>query len=500
MRSVAAAFLLAALALTAVAPQAQAALNKPRHFEESFPFSAGLDNTAMTVVSGEVAATTQGTGSYGFFDTQGATISGLTRVCYSATCTLPGSYSLVVANGGSFALCFPAASAGRAHAGHGLSLFVDFAQDDDLNSFGVDKSLVIPAVDGSYKFTTIPPVNSNDQALSAPCSRYGGVTALDDKTTITVRGGASPVTLTGKNARVSFTGQASVTDVAAGFYILPFNAGSQAAFDRSSQGDAKEGLDLGRVQDLISKLDSAHANSNVQRQPSETGGGNTQELLAGLLNGALLRMPDAPEANKSISLDGSRFIRFSGLEVRSTSAGGLSWEGKAYLDIDDGKVAGAKPIVGFWLFQLPWWSYVLWAAAITLAIVRLVLRPAKDNPRWDGLRWVGWVATPVAWIIVFFLWDLEVRNVLGVSLLHGTSGQFRLIVGLLQVALLSLCVGFAAAAPLRVIGRNSFLLARQGTFMGLAGSIAAVLGFLLGAPYLRSYLGLILAKVMEKLG
>ena len=501
MRRVLAVALLAIL-LAGLVPQAQAAINRPRPFEDDFPYMAGLGNGAMTVVSGELTATTgDAVSSYGFFESRGATISGLTAVCYSNTCASNGPYSLVVApagasGGGSFALCFPGTSSGELEAGHALALFVDFAQDDDLNTFGVDKSLVAPSVNGRFHFTSLPNVPGGTVA----CAQAGGVTALDDVTVIQLRNAAGSVTtLTGKDARFAFAGQPKVTDVAADFYVVPFNGGAEAGFKRARAEDAREGLDLGRVQDLIQKLDAAHASSSVDRSESETGGDNTQELLAGLLNGALLSLPDTPQQGEQFSLDGSRFVRFSGLDVTGTG-GALSWDGRAYLDVEDGQVAGARNLVGVWLFQLPWWSYLLWAAAITLAIVRLVTKPDKNNPRWDRLRWVGWVATPVAWIIVFFLWDLEVRNVLGASLLHGTSGQFQLIVGLLQVGLLGLAVGFAAAGPLRVIGRNSFLLAHQGTFMGISGSVAAVLGFLFGAPYLRAYLGLILTKVLEKLG
>ncbi len=498
---------LVAVLLAALAPQAQAAINKPRGFHEDFPYMAGLGNGAMTVVSGKLEATTSTTGaSYGFFDSKGAILSGLTQVCYGTTmanagCTQPGgSYTLTVSpmgrsGGGSFALCFPGASSGTFRAGHALGLFVDFAQDDDLNTFGVDKSLVAPSIDGSFHFGTVPNAPGGPQ----PCQQAGGLTSLDDVTTVQLRSGSSTVTtLTGKDAVFSFAGKATVSDVAAGFFILPFNGGSEAHFRPASAADAKAGLDLGRVQDLIRKLDRAHAGSSVDRSTSETGGKNTQELLAGLLNGALLRMPEAPSGNESFSLDGSRFARFSSLQVAGSN-GKLDWDGKAYLDIDDGKVVGAKPLVGFWLFKLPWWSYLLWAVAIGLAIVRLVLKADKSHPRWDPLRWVGWVLTPVAWIVVFFLWDLEVRNVLGVSLLHGASGQFRLIVGALELGLLGI-IGVAAAAPLKVIGRNAFILARQGTFMGISGGVGAILGFLFTAPYLRAYVGLVLAKVMEKLG
>lgn len=500
MRPVLAAALVTLLLLVALAPHAQAAINKPRGFHESFPYMAGLDTGEMIVVSGQVGATiTSGTGSYGFFDSQGITVSGLTQACYTGAPTgCVTATGLTVAAGGSAALCFPSPSAGELEAGHVLGLFVDLAQDDDLNSFPVDKSLVAPAVDGNFHFRTINRIQQATIPTTSPCTSQGGLAALDDTTQVVVRNGAATVTtLTGKSARVGFTGQPVVSDVVAEFYIIPFNGGAEAEFDRASEKDARDGLDLASVQDLIGKLDQAHASSNVDRGQSESGGNNTQALLAGLLNGALLRLPESPGEGESLSLDGSHFVRFSSLDVRGTT-GALDWDGKAYIEMKDGKVVDAKNVVGVWLFQLPWWSYLLWAAAITLAIVRLVLKPDKNHPRWDNLRWIGWVATPVAWIIVFFLWDAEMHGAFGASLLRDSSGQFKLIVGGLQILLLGLAA-FAAAAPLRVIGRNSSLLAHQGTFMGISGSVAAILGFLFTAPYLRAFLGVILAQVMDKL-
>lgn len=493
--------LLALLLLLAAATPAQAALNKPRHFEETLPYMAGLGNAEMTVVSGAVQATVRdASGSYGFFDSQGVTVGGLQQVCYSSTCqpTSGAPYRLEVVSGGSFALCFPNKTGGEFAADHSLALFVDFAQDDDLNSFGVDKSLVAPSLAGLFEFGSLPAITTPVGAfVPAPCTSQGGLTALDDTTVVHVRNGQATVqTLTGKSARISFTGSPTVTPVDAGFYIIPFNGGATAAFEPAATADAREGLDLARIQSLMTKLDGAHAGSMVEREQQPTGGEDTQDIVAGLLNGALLRLPEVPADGAPLSLEDSRFVRFSSLQVTGSSQLGL--DGRAYFDLDDGKVAGAKPLVGVAMFQLPWWSYLLWVVAIGLFITRLALKPDKAHPVWDRFKWVGWVASPLVWILVFFLWDLEMRAVFGASLLHGTFGQFRLIVGLLQLGLLAIA-SFAAAAPLRIIGRNSALLAHQGTFMGISGAVGALLGFLVTATYLRAYLGVLFAQVLDKL-
>lgn len=492
-------------------PATQGAINKPRDFRDQPPYMAGINANDMTVVSGDVDATVVSAGSaYGFFDSEGATLSGLQQVCYGTSCQ-PSSttrYSLVVVpsaanatgerQGGSFAMCLPSASSGLFTAEHVLGLFVDFAQDDDLNTFRVDKSFVAPSIEGDFRFDPIPAIPTQaSNVVPTPCDGQGGITALDATTVIHVRHGPQTVaTLQGKDARISFTGQPALTPVAADFYILPFNGGSEADFTPASSSAARAGLELDRVQELIRKLDDAHASSTVERDQQPSGTGGTQAILAGLLNGALLSLPDAPAEGEQISLAGSRFVRFSTLTVVGGTS--LAMTGRAHLDIDDGKVAGAKSLIGFFVFQLPWWSYILWFIAIGVFVVRLALKPDKRHPKWDAYKWVGWVTAVVAWLLVIFLWDLEMRAAFGASLLHGSFGQFRLIVGLLQFGLLAVAA-FAAAGPLRIIGRNSFLLAHQGTFMGLSGGIAAILGFLFTAPYLRAFLAVLLEQVFDRL-
>lgn len=485
------------------APVADATFNDPRSFEASYSYMPGLSGEGpITVVSGKVDATLPGgPGSHGFFESQGATLRGLRQVCYGSTCTADDAsrpYQLVVPPGGSFALCFPTPAPGRFVAGHALAVFADLTQDENLNTFPVDRSLVAPSIDGEFTFTTIATIDAGItvQSLSRPCSLQGGLSALDDSTQVQLRRGAQTLTtLTGKEARFAYTGQPTVDPVQAAFFVLPFSAGARADFEPAARSDAREGLVLSRVNDLVGKLDDAHAGSTVDRTEAGAGGDDAAPFLAGLLNGALVRGEQTAQAG--IDLRDATFVRFSTFQVRG-QGNGLAWEGRAYLAFEEGDVDGAKPLVGVWLLHLPWWSYVLWAAAIGLAITRLVLKPVKDHPRWDRLRWIGWVATPLAWLLVFLLFDLEMHAVFGASLLRGSFVQFRLVVALLQLALLGF-IGLAASAPLRVLARNGFLLARQGTFMGLAGCIAAVLGFLLAVTYVRGYLEVLLRLVMANL-
>lgn len=501
MRPVLAVALVAVLSLVAAAP-AQGAINKPRGFHESFAYMPALDSPDKTVVSGAIDADiVDARSAYGFFDSAGVQVSGLSRVCWvhvGTPCSDSAGrqISLTLAPGSSFAMCFPGATSGRLHAKHALALYVDLAQDDDLNSFSVDKSIVAPVIDGSFAFSSIPAIAS--VTPTAPrCSGGGGLAGLDDETLLTIRDGSTVLgTLTGKNAVVSFAGQPSVPAIAAAFVIVPFAGASTSDITAASDRDAERGLDLNRVQELIRALDASHQGSNVDRGSAESGGNNTQAILAGMLNGALVR-GRFPTEGEPFRFEDIHFVRFQHLSVDAT-ANGLSWDGKAYLEVEDGHVRGAHALAGFGWFKLPWWSYVLIAIAIGLSVTRMILKPDKSEPRWDRLRWIGWIFSIVTGIIVFLLWDLEFRAVLGASYLHGSSGQFRLVLGGLQNLMLGI-IWLAAIWPTRSILRSTSMLLHQGTFMGLAGGVATIFGFLAGATYIRAYLGLILTKVMERL-
>lgn len=487
-------------------PGATAVLNKPHAFQPEFSYMRGLDaNGELAVVSGELEATlVPAPGSFGFFDSPGLTISGLDRVCWGNQCDDSPSRALTVtvAAGGSFALCFPTQPTARVEADHALGMFSDLAQDDDLNSFRVGKSLVAPVVGGVLTFGTLASVPSSglssSSLLSTPCNTSAGLAALDDQTRVVIKDGATTLdTLAGKEALLLFTGQPRIPAVEAGFLIAPFGSGSHAHFEPAGASAAGTGLDIQRVQSMFQRVDASHSAGTVDRTQTDTDTTGAKAFLAALLNGALLGLPDGVGNSTEFDPTTLQFARFTTLSVTS-NGNDLAWDGKASLEIADGKVTGAHPLIGFGPFQMPWWSYVLWLAALTVFIVRLVRKPDKSHPRWDRFKWVGWVAGPLAWILVFLLWDAEVHAVLGSSLLRDATGQARLVIGLVEFALLSL-VAFIAAAPLRILLRNSSLLAHQGTFMGLAGAVSALLGFLFGATYLRAYLGLILDQVMQRL-
>jgi hypothetical protein len=491
----------------AALPSAQAALNGARDYEASYGYLPGLGGATFTMVSGETdTVIPNGEGTWGFFATAGAEVNGLTRACWTAilrTCadSPSGGLSIRVLPGGSFGMRFPTGADAGLEADHAIAMFVDLSESgNNLNSLRLGRSLVSPVVGGVVSFTTLPEIPAS--TIIDPTSDQGGaIAATEAATTIEVYDGpVQRASLSGKVDPVTFAGRPTIPPFTTELAIMPFEgSGAVARFVGAGPDAAGIGLDIGRINRLMTRLYAANqGNPTPAQELDEAAFGPYRDAAAALFGGAVLSLPtdgNAERAGQELA-----FARTPRLEVRGVPGGsGLAWSGQATFDVHDGKVEGAQPLYGFGFIALPWWGWLLWAAAIAVWIVRLVRKPDKKHPTWDRFKWVGWVASPLVFLLVFVLWDFEFRAVLGLSLFSGdASGQLLVFVALLQVATFGI-LSFAAIAPLRMLLRNGSLLLHQGTFMGLAGAAASILGLLIGFGVLRSGLALVVEQVLAGL-
>jgi hypothetical protein len=496
---------LAAVALLAtllVAPGTEAALNHARPYQAQFDYLNGLNGSSFTMASGAVQASLPSTtGAFGFIASQGADLTGLTRVCWTGQIrqcadSSSGALSVHVDNGGSFGIQLPGGADATLHADHALALFTDLSSQTDLNGLGLGKSLLAPLVGGVVALPSITAIPAS--AIANPASSDGGAfVAVDANTALEVRDGQTQrAVVRGKAADpVTFAGAPVLTPVHADLAVLPFQSGADAHFVPASKAAADVGLDIDRINRLMDRLYNANEGQPTQAQPiDQSAFGPFRDAADALFAGAVLSLPtsgNASDAAKSLA-----FARTPVLVVRSVP-GGLSWTGKATLDVRGGHVVGAPKLYGWTFLSLPWWGWMLWAAALGVWITRLVLKPEKHHPVWDRFKWIGWVAGPLALLLVAWMWDLEVRAVFGFSLFTSHLSAQMTLVMLAVETVTFLFVSFAAIAPLRMIFRNSSLLLRQGTFMGLSGAVASLLGFLIGARLLMSELDLVISQLVS---
>lgn len=488
------------LLLVGIAP-AQAALNGDHPYAATLAYQSGLNaqgGSTFTLLSGAMEAQmTDVHGPYGFFQADHAQLTGLTRVCYQKTCltSATGQLSIDVAGGGSFGLRLPGSSSAKASADHALAFLVDFGGSRDLNSFSIGKTLVAPAVGGSFTLSQVPaiPTTTGIPDATSANANAGGLVGLDGQTVIQVLDGSQVKTTfpAGKQDPIAFQGQPALSTLHPGIMVLPFESGSTMHLSPATQAAADAGLDLQRIASLSSTLNTA-SKTGAAGQAPQISLGPLEPLIPKLLNGALLSLPSKNTTEnpvKALSL-----VRFDSLDVHSDGQA-MAVTGEGPLTVQDGEIAHASPLIGFAMFQLPWWSYLLWLGAIGVFVARLITKPTKDHPVYDKYRWVGLVCSILLFLLFFLLWDYEVKSVWGVSLLSGgTSGESALIVAGIELGPM-FAVMFAVITPIRMILKNSSLLLHKGRFMGLPAAFAYPFGYILGAPLLLAYLNLGLKAV-----
>lgn len=489
------------LAGLAAAPGAQAAINGARAYRADYDYMPELDAAQFIMASGSLEADMPNSGgSFGFIATEGAEISGLTRVCWTSTIrqcadSPGGNLRIVVPDQSSFGVLLPDGVEARLTADHALAMFADLGGEADLNSLALGKSVLAPMVSGVATLRGIP--NVPITTLPTPVSPGEAVfTLVDDQSTAQIVDGSTVrFTVRGKSDPVTFAGSPEMSPVACELAVLPFvGTGDVARFRPAGHDAALRGLDIGRINRLMDRLYNANQGQPTNSVPLDADAfGPYADAAASLFDGAVLRVPTQGQASGT----DFAFARVTRLEVAGLPGDGIAWSGRASLEIRDGHVAGAKDLAGAGFLQMPWWSWVLWVLALAALIVRLVRKPEKKHATWDRLKWIGWIAGPLMFLLAFWLWDLEVRALLGLSLFSGGTGggQVLLLIGLLQVATF-FAASFAAMAPLRMLFRNGSLLLGQGTFMGLSGAAASLLGFLFIVTYLRSYLDVVFSTLL----
>jgi len=495
----------ALLAVLMAAPLASAAVNQPLGYHARYGYLAGLDSDRFTMASGALLASVPAVpkGSMGFFSSQGTQVTGLTRVCWTDTirqcADSPGAaLSVRVGAGGSFGLQFPTGADATLSADHALALFADLSTSSDLNGLKLGKSVVAPLVGGRITLNSIAAIPAS--TLADPTSQDGGaVAALDPSTVIEVLdGSAQRASLRGKLDPVTFAGSPQLTQVRADLVVLPFvTAGASAHFTKADAASARAGLDINRINALLIALYNANAGQPTQAQPlDDKAFGPYKEAASALFGGAVVDLATA--GNSSAVAKGLTFARTTSLRVQGLPSGGLAWDGKATVQLANGHVPGGPKLYGWSFVALPWFGWFLWVLGLTAWITRMALHMPKKNERWDRLGWIGWIAGPLAFLLVMFWWDGEAKALFGISALHGGSTQVALLMLALEAATFA-AVSFAVIAPLRLLLRNGSMLLGQGTFMGLAGPVATLLGFLLGATLLRSELDLLVSTVVASI-
>ncbi|MCA1818582.1 MAG: hypothetical protein LC620_00770 [Halobacteriales archaeon] len=497
MRTPTACLVLAAL----LAAPAQAFPIGAQDYAANVHFAGGVEGLAKgTFLSGQMeAGVARASGPFVLFNVTGFAVTGITRACWAGArpdC-MAGNVRLELSDGGAVGLDFPGPAYANLTSRHSLAFFVDVGKTLDFTGVRVDvgRDLAAVHVGGEMAFTRLPdmPATASPPDMTANAA---GLVLLDARATVRLTAGAATQTLAGDSLVLTFQGAPAIAPFAVGASVVPFPSGAEARFAPADTDAARQGIDLQRVSSLSSQLTGALGGEPSDPQPQEPDaiGTQLQPLLGAILGGALLMPPQgATSVGSSLGnltglLHGTTFLRFEDLSARSLDNGTVDLAGSGPLEIQGGHVVGAPSLAGV----MPWWCWLLWVAALGMWIARLVLKPAKDNERWDQYKWVGWVVGPIVTILVFWLWDTQVHAVWGLSLLRGGSGGAGLAFLALTEVVIGLLVYFAVVTPLSSLLKSGFRFAGLGRFMRLNRPIAMLLGFLMGATLLLSYVDLLI--------
>lgn len=496
MRSLA---LLAILAL-AVVPAAQGATFA---LDTTFAYLHPSNNAVdLTVVAGKMDVTSAaGRNAFAFDNVTGFVIDGAQQVYASSTNHVydhpkSGAFRITVSPR-SLVVLDPGASA-SATASSGYALAVPVDPNQDVGGLQLRQSLVAASIGTTVTFapiqvpsvdvtrltgTSIKDVPGAKLVLLDPSS---GLTVTDGTTTVTTVAGGSAqdphgVALSGTLTLQPFTAATTLLPVGASPAAATFAPASSASLNQARR-------DLG-VNQLMASLQRIQGNPPSTK---DTGLGAVEPVLLGMLDAGMLHVnatggkPDF--GNLTIARGGSLDLGFSSSSTHIT--------GRNALIVRGGHVVGSHPLVPLLPFlAIPWWTIALWVIGITLWVLCLVLKKSKHHEHWDRYKWIGRIATLLAFLLIAWLWDLKVHAVLGISALDGSlPGTTRLVLAGVEYILLAGILALVFS-PTRLILRSAFRLSGQGTFMGMASPAALLLTWLVGFGLLLDYLGFLLGRV-----
>lgn len=455
------------VALALLAPVASGATEARR--EATFPMARDFDDR-LTIVSGAVELDApEVTKSAGFFRTSDTAIEGLDRACWrepialGITC-IDGPLTLAVPEGASFGFNPGAAYPVELEADHALGTFVDLSTADGFDDrLRVGPSFIGALVAGKVSVGEVP---------ASPQGRPHGFTVLEEGFSLELRDATGLIV-----HRLRFDDEPLLVEgaleFAAGFgakvVVLPFDDGAQASFVPAAEGAAIAGLDPSSIELLNEIL------SNVRIIGSGAKGAPLAILdkagpfLSEIFNGAYLRtrLADNPNGFGDVA-----FAKFSELGIES-GEGALAFEGSYTLVVGDLGPSFDDTAVSKESQPLRWWVGLFLLLAVAVVGAWLWLRDGPVQKAEPGPQtWVARIATAVGLVVAFLVWDWQLNQVLGSSLLttNGSGAGLGLLI-ILELASLALA-GLLIGVPVYLAVRYGLVLAKQPRFTSLAATAA----------------------------
>ena len=482
---------LAVLAVSLLMPVASGAIVQER--EAVFQMAEGFEDR-LTVVSGEMELSPPAvSGSAGFFRTSAVSVTGISRACWQQSlANLPtcvdGPLRLSIPTGASFGINSRVPYAVDVEASHALVTFVDLSQADGFGDrMNVGPSAIASLVDGRVAIPDLPRVGPADAI---------GFTLLEAGQTLELRDAAGAVV-----HLMRFNDQPLLVegspDISGSFgavvAVLPFEDSASATFRRASDGDAAIGLSPASIDVLNDIL------ANVRIIPAGAKSApfaildKADAVLSEVFNGAFLRSKLSDDPN---GLGDVAFAKFEELTITDDGSGRLGFDGSYTLVVGDLGPSFDNSSVSDESQSLRLWVGVFILLAIVVVVAWLWLRDGPVERTAPGPHtWIARIATVVGVVAAFLVWDWQLNQVLGSSLLttQGTGSGLG-AVALIEVGSL-LLAGLLIGLPVFLIVRYSLALAKKPKYASLAATAGVFFTVAIGILVLPALVSFIAALV-----
>jgi hypothetical protein len=481
----------ALLVLALLAPAASAAVEQR---QATFPMGQGFEDR-LTIVSGEMSLSAPGVDdSAGFFRTTAMSITGLTRACWqSGLANLPtcvdGPLRLVIPAGASFGLNSRTPYAVDLDAAHALVTFVDLGEADGFDQrLDVGPSAIASMVEGRVSIPNLPTVGADD-ALGFTLLEAGRSAELRDAAGLVlhqVRFNDQPLLVEGAPRLPASFGAAVA--------VLPFERGASVTFRPAADADARIGLSEASIDLLSEILASVRILSPDAKAAPFAILAKAGVLLSEVFNGAFLRtrLADDPTGLGDVA-----FAKFTEITITDDGDSRLGFEGSYTLVVGDLGPSFDNSSVSDESRGLRLWVGVLLLLAILVVGAWLWLRdgPVERTPP-GAHTWLARIATAIGVVAAFLVWDWQLNQVLGSSLLTtNDSGSGLGAIALVEFSSL-LLAGLLIGLPVFLIVRYGLALAKQPKYTSLAATAAVFFTIAIGIlilPALVSFMASVVA-------
>ncbi len=332
---------------------------------------------------------------------------------------------------------------------------------------------------------------------------------LNENSTIVVDpSGDDPKNFTGTDWLFQVRGTPSY-DARADGVLAPFQGTAGGLVTAYGGTDVSDRFSIEPMQRMLENLvaDDEDANADPDGQ-GEDDPLDSLRQIAPVLDGVLLGNLSQP-----VTVDGEpfrdagwAFFRFDRMELAAgPAANEVSLAGESRLILVDGELYDERNAIHFGPLHVPVLSVILWVMAAGAIFASYSLKPlvGASNVKSFGLiRLLGFIFHILALVAAFILFDVEIKAVLGTSLLTilftGGGGQgvslgivafFQLLPFGLAALFFGLPMRFIANAALRFGGLNSA--------KGFGKGVGNLATWGLGAIFLRVLLGGFLALALD---